>query len=706
MRSASGRVWAMLAMAAAWSAAWVEVPAAVAGQGGAQVPAERAALSVAEAVPVRAVTLFSSGVGYFEHFGTVAGSRVAELRFRTEQINDILKSLVLQDLDGGRIAAVNYASQEPLDRKLRSFQVDVSGNPSLADLLGQLRGAKIQLRVEDREITGTILGVEVKQVGQNETVVQRHVISVLSGGTVRTAVIEDLREATLLDARLQDELTRALEALAGARDQERKSVELRFVGEGERRVRVGYVVETPVWKTSYRLLLTETPSIQGWAVVENQTDTDWNDVQLSLVSGRPISFVQDLYTPLFVPRPVVVPELFAGLRPPQYAAGGAVAERAKAQGELSEERRAAPMALAAAPPPPGRRAEGAGFAGGGREVQDAGPIDPAASVQAMASAASLGELFQYTVGSVTLPRQTSAMIPIVTDPIAAERVSIYNPSVLPRNPLTGAVLRNTTGKHLLAGPVTVFDRGSYAGDAQLDNLPPGQSRLISFGVDLQVIIDGGRDETRQEVQTASISRGVMNVQRKVVASRSYSIDNKSDRERVIVIEHPRRRGTWKLSDGLTPFEQTDTLYRFRETVPANASKVVTVREETVTSEAVALLNVDLDELLRFSQLGPIPPGVREALQRAAELHRDVVAVERGIAAVQQQLSELTAEQNRIRDNYRAVQQDTDYARRLLAKLNEQETQIEALQKQLADLRTQLDGRRKALADYLGSLELR
>lgn len=705
MRSASGRVWAMLALATAWSAAWVEVPAALAGQGGPQVPAERAALSVAETVPVRAVTLFSSGVGYFEHFGTVTGSRVAELRFRTEQINDILKSLVLQDLDGGRIAAVNYASQEPLDRKLRSFQVDVSGNPSLAELLGQLRGAKIQLRVEDREITGTILGVEGKQVGQGQAVVQRHVISVLSGGTVRTAVIEDLREATLLDARLQDELARALEALAGARDQERKSVELRFVGEGERRVRVGYVVETPVWKTSYRLLLTETPSIQGWAVVENQTDTDWNDVQLSLVSGRPISFVQDLYTPLFVPRPVVVPELFAGLRPPQYAAGGAVAGRAKAQGELSEERRAAPMAMAAAPPP-GRRAEGAGFAGSGRELQDAGPIDPAASVQAMASAASLGELFQYTVGSVTLPRQTSAMIPIVTDPISAERVSIYNPSVLPRNPLTGAILRNTTGKHLLAGPVTVFDRGSYAGDAQLDNLPPGQSRLISFGVDLQVIIDGGRDETRQEVQTASISRGVMNVQRKVVASRSYSIDNKSDRERVIILEHPRRRGAWKLADGLTPFEQTDALYRFRETVPAGASKVVTVREETVTSEAVALLNVDADELLRFSQLGPIPPGVREALQRAAQLRRDVVAVERGIAAVQQQLSELTAEQNRIRDNYRAVQQDTDYARRLLAKLNEQETQIEQLQKQLADLRTQLDDRRKALADYLGSLELR
>lgn len=679
------------------------LPAASANQA-----AGPAALSVADSVPVRAVTLFSSGVGYFEHFGTVTGNRVAELRFRTEQINDILKSLVLQDLDGGRVAAVNYASQEPLDRKLRSFQVDVSGNPALAELLGQLRGARVRLVIDDREVIGTILGVEPKQVGQGQAVVQRHVISVLSGGTIRTAVIEDLREVTLLDERLQDELVRALEALAGARDQERKSVELRFVGEGERRVRVGYVVETPVWKTSYRLLLSDKPSIQGWAVVENQTDSDWRDVQLSLVSGRPISFVQDLYTPLFVPRPVVVPELFAGLRPQRYGVGMAPAERLKDDEAAAENRRlAAPMA-AAVPPGQGRRGEagGGGLSGRAREMQDAGPIDPTASIQAMASAVSLGELFQYTVGSVSLPRQTSAMIPIVTDPVDVERVSIFNASVLPRNPLSGAVIRNTTGKHLLAGPVTVFERGAYAGDAQLDNLPPGQTRLISFGVDLQVLVDAGRDELRQDIQTATVSQGVMNVQRKVVAGRRYVLENKSDRERVVVIEHPRRGGSWRLTDGTTPFEQTDTLYRFRQTLPGGASATVTIREETVTGEAFTLLNFDADELLRWSQVGAIPSGVRQALERAATLRREVVSVERAITQLQQQLGELTAEQTRIRDNYRAVQQDTDYARRLLAKLNEQETQIEVLQKRLAELRGQLEGRRKALADYLASLELR
>src|SRR6185312_17325746 len=84
---------------------------------------------------------------------------------------------------------------------------------------------------------------------------------------------------------------------------------------------IGYVVETPVWKTSYRLLLDDhgkLGKLQGWAIVENQTESDWNHVSLSLVSGRPISFVMDLYQPLYATRPNVVPEMYAGLRPQVY----------------------------------------------------------------------------------------------------------------------------------------------------------------------------------------------------------------------------------------------------------------------------------------------------------------------------------------------------------------------------------------------------
>src|SRR5437588_7663097 len=101
----------------------------------------------AASVPVKAVVLFSSGVGYFEHYGAVKGSGSTELRFKTQQINDILKSLVLQDLDGGKITTISYPSQDPIAKTLRSFQVDITSNPSLGDLLHQLRGATVRVSV-------------------------------------------------------------------------------------------------------------------------------------------------------------------------------------------------------------------------------------------------------------------------------------------------------------------------------------------------------------------------------------------------------------------------------------------------------------------------------------------------------------------------------------------------------------------------------
>src|SRR5204862_8136507 len=143
--------------------------------------------------------------------------------------------------------------------------------------------------------------------------------------------------------------------------------------------------------------------------------------------------------------------------------------------------------------------------------------DATQSVASLASASKVGELFQYTVGNVSLPRQRSAMIPIVTDDVEVERLSIYNPTVLPRNPLNGARVKNTTGKHLLQGPITVLDGSSYAGDARIDNLPPTQERMISYGVDLQMTVDATKNKQETFLQTGKIVKGVLQLTRKYVA---------------------------------------------------------------------------------------------------------------------------------------------------------------------------------------------
>ena len=501
-----------------------------------------------------------------------------------------------------------------------------------------------------------------------------------------------------------------------------------FTGTGDRRVRLGYVVETPVWKTSYRLVLPPRMDngaatkpvdgqLQGWAIVENQTDNDWTNVQMKLVSGRPISFQEDLYQPLYVPRPVVEPELFASLRPQAYAGGMDVQQRyvsdltpttSPAGGENGPTLDQLQKRAAARREPTQGQSQNLfsnGGGGGGGGQPETPPMDPTASVRSLASATSAGELFEYAVGSVSLPRQRSAMIPIITDPIEVERVSIYNQSVLPRNPLNGARVKNTTRKLLLAGPITVLDGASYAGDAQVDDVPAGQERLLSYGVDLQMLVDAADDKTDDKVVTGRIVKGVLFVTHRTVQSQRYVAENKSDRDRTLIVEHPRQGDDWKLVDSPKPIEQTDALYRFRTSVPAGKSAAVTVNEEQTSDQTVELLPADLGPLDVYRRSGDIPKPVQEALAKAIGLKQAVVDTQRTIEEGKQKLADVTAEQGRIRDNLKAVEKGSKYYDRLTVKLNAQEDAIEQTEADMDVLKKRLDGQRQELERYLAGLNV-
>ena len=657
-------------------------------------------------VPVKSVMLFSSGVGYFEHAGTVHGDGTTELRFKTTQINDILKSLVLQDLDGGKVTAITYPSQDPIAKTLRSFQVDITSNPNVASLLNQLRGAKVTIQWQAERVTGTILGVETrrKAVDKGEPI-ETPTLNLLTGPMIRSFDLPAISSLSLDDPQLQDELTKALVALSQSRDQDKKPVTISFSGNGERRVRIGYVVETPIWKTSYRLMMDDKSArLQGWAIVENQTESDWNNVSLSLVSGRPISFIMDLYQPLYSQRPTVVPELFAGLRPQVYDAG---TDATRAQ-----------VAMAATAPRGGGRGGAlndlvANAASNPLVPHDivttkqtidgsAGFLNGIPSVQSIATAAQLGELFQYAIPNVTLARQKSAMLPIVTDTVGIERVSIYNASVLRSNPLNGVRMKNTTGKHLLQGPITVLEKNSYAGDARIDDVPPGQERLLSYGIDLEMTVDNSRSTQTAAVVTARINKGALIVDRKSVSSQDYQVDNKGAKDKVIIIEHPIRQG-WKLAETLKPIETTPQIYRFQGNAVAGKVTVLTVKEESVRQEMITLLPADIGQLISYNRTGEIPQAVRDAITKAIQMKQAVLDIDGEITNRTAQISDITQEQERIRENMKAVEAKTPYYERLLAKLNEQESTIEKLQKERDELLAKRDVQRKVLDDYLSAL---
>jgi hypothetical protein len=673
-------------------------------------------------VPVKTVMLFSSGVGYFEHTGTVEGSGSTELHFKSQQINDILKSLILQD-SGGKVTTVSYASQDPLEKTLAAFQVNIADNPSLGDLLGRIRGAKVKVTVDAEEMEGTILGLEQRdEPGKPDKPIQRWFMNLITGATIRQVELDHVSKLELEDPTLQQELTQALQILAKSRDQDKKGVTMHFEGKGQRSVRIGYVVETPIWKTSYRLILGSEDgklgdkqpkdSLQGWAIVENQTDNDWNNINLTLVSGRPISFIEDLYQPRYVPRVVLQPAFWGNLSPQTYE-DGRLADREKlgvengngmnrAAAQAQQSLANGNMAVAGGQPAvPGslgvQMAEGNGFGSASTTA-----MDPTTSISAMASTGQLGELFQYTINAVSLPRQQSAMLPIVADTVKVERLSIFNPAVLRLHPLNGARIDNTTGKHLLGGPITVLEAGAYAGDANIDNVPPGQNRLISFGVDLDMSVKTTDKPLANSITTASIFNGVLKLQHKLVTTQQYEAQNKGEKNRRLLIEHPLRPD-WNLVDTQKPAEQTSTQYRFEIPVEAGKSAKLEVKEQKLQGEELAIVSANDDQIHYYSANGEVPGSVRDALAKAAKLKAATVDTQRQIDQHNQQLDQITKEQNRIRDNLRTVAEKSDYHNRLLTKLNDQETQIEKLQSQRDDLTATLKQQQNDLDQYLENL---
>jgi hypothetical protein len=414
-----------------------------------------------------------------------------------------------------------------------------------------------------------------------------------------------------------------------------------------------------------------------------------------------------LYQPLYVPRPTVQPELYASLRPQTYeggmerekqvdrfagGGGGGAPAAPAALPELEAPRALQSLAL-------GNRAPAGMLRAAKAETLYRAGVDATSSVASVASAAKIGELFQYTVGSVSLPRQRSAMIPIITDPVEVERVSIYNAAVLARNPLNGAKVKNTTGKHLLAGPITVLDGSSYAGDASIDNVPPAQERLISYGVDLQMIVDSTKRSSDSVIQSGEIVKGILHLTRKHVMSQEYRADNKGEKDKALIIEHPIRHG-WKLVDTDKPVETTEALYRFQGKVGAGKATLLKVKEEVVEREQYAILTADLGQLEFYSKQGEIPRDVREVLIKAMRMKAAMVDTQRQSTDLQRQTTQITAEQQRIRENIKTVAANTDYSNRLLKKLNDQESEIEKLQMKIAELKETFDKQRRELEDFL------
>jgi len=655
---------------------------------------------------VTRVALFASGVGYFECEALVTGSATAELKFRTEQINDIIKSMVVEDLGGGEVGVISYASRDPIEKALRSFGVDLTGKPTLYQLLDQLRGEPVEVS-GPRNIKGVVLSVEKKATlaPDGRTLQEQEYVTLHTPEGLQQVAIDQIHNLRLINEKVDQELAKALATLATAHDADKKAVRLNFDGQGERRVRVAYLLEAPIWKTSYRLVLSDKkkPFIQGWATVDNATEEDWNNVKLSLVSGRPISFRMDLYTPLYVPRPLEQLELYAALRPPEYDAGFGGAEPEEA----------APTAPMLAGRGKGRvdQAYSVGMGGGSARPLAAAPeqgqlgIELADSgVESVAMAATAGELFAYHVERVSIPRRHSAMLPIVHCEIEGTKLSIYNPATHPKHPVNGLEIRNTTGLHLMQGPVTVFDGNLYAGDAKLPDLKPDEKRLVAYALDLATEVLIKQQPTPEQLVSLRIAKGTLWHRRKYVDAREYVIKNKADKDRTVILEQPYSEG-WTLVEPKEPYERTQNLLRFKVGVPADKTVAQAVKLERVADQSLVLSSVGLDQIQIYLRSPVITPAVKQALEKVITLRTELGEVSRRRLRLEKQREEAVAEQERIRKNLEILDRSGDAYQRQQKLFNEAEDRIARVTEQLNAARAEEEQKQAALDAYLLSLNV-
>ena len=609
-------------------------------------------------------------------------------------MNDVLKSLTLTDNGGGKISGLRYDSMDPLSHKLAEFPFQIEGGQSLAAMFDQLKGSRVELKLGNDTVAGAIVSGRVV-AGTDKQTEREYLTLMLDSGEMRTVDLDAATGIRFPDAKLQGQFKDYLGALSAARSKDKRSVYIDSSDAKQRDVVASYMIPTAVWKSSYRLIFGDKgqPVLEGWAIVDNTTGEDWTKVQLSLVSGRPISFVSQLYAPKYVQRPgaeladdaaarpVVHDEAYAASAGINGALGGVAGSGAGGRGGgggRSSSINGLPAPLAA---PKAMMATGQVSLGDLRE-----PIVSPSTIVASASAGELGELFEYRIAQpVTIRKDESAMLPFLQQAIDSRKLLIYSDHSS-QHPTNAAELTNGTGKTLDGGPITVYDGGAYGGEALMETLKTGDKRLISYAVDLGTRITEAFGGKAAVVREFHAHRGVLSTRMAAEETRTYTVRNIDQKAKTLIVEHPLRPGYTLLTQ--KPAEKTSTAYRFEIDLAPGATREFVVTEERVYDQSYQVSNLTSDTILDYVRNRELTDAARRQLQQIADQKRQMADNDRALADTASEISALTSDEERIRQNIGSLnnvsgqqQQVQNYARQL----DTHEQQLAALRDKQAEL---------------------
>ncbi|MFC1858779.1 hypothetical protein ACFL9U_12260 [Thermodesulfobacteriota bacterium] len=660
---------------------------------------------------VTRVVLFKHGVGYFQRTGKVEGNASIELGFKASQMNDVLKSLTALDFGAGAFSALSYESEEPVEKRLEELNLNIPQKGAISSFLDQLKGTRIEVPLGNELIEGQIIGVEpVDKLGPSGKVTEPH-LAVLAGGErlVRVPLLE-VTEIRFLDESIRRDMQSLLDVLGASLLKNRKRLTIQAVGEGSREVMVSYIVEMPVWKTSYRIMLPgeadDGPLLQGWALVDNTTEDDWKGVRLSLVAGLPISFIHDLYTPRYRKRPVVKVDQEAPVAPPvvekAIAAAGAIEEidldlSLEDTGSLDDI-----LGQLEAEPEESAEVEAAGepalrFA---RQAQ--------ASLDVQVRTQDVGDLFTYEIARpVDVAHGQSALVPILQAQPEAERVAIYNPAVRYQNPMTAFQLKNTTGLTLEGGPVTVFEGEDYVGEAMLDTLRPDEEYISPYSVELGVHVELHHERVDKGYTRVTRSGTKILTHFERLFLTHYSIYSRLDKPLILFIDHSRQ-GNRQLEDTPEPVEETPNFWRFRIEIGESKDTVFTVKEIAESFTSTYIHKAKAETIHKIGTLDILSKKSHADLDKLATIVEDIEKLVHEQVDVDYKRKDIEKGQKRLRENIKALGETIEEAalrKRYVNQLASEEDRIEKLKKKHLELKKKINRMAEERNAAIDALEL-
>jgi hypothetical protein len=666
-------------------------------------------------LPVRRVVLYKTGVGYFEHLGNVLDRQAVTIRFTSAQLNDVLKSLTVLDLGKGQITGISYNSVAPLEQRLGALRLPLDESTTQARMLGSLRGARVEITSGAGAVQGRLLSVEQRTVQRADDSTLVDAISIVTdAGELRSFELTSTVRVRILERDLRQEIGRYLDVVGTTREQDVRSMVVSTSGVGERPLFVSYVSEVPIWKSTYRLVLGSKgkPRLQGWAVIDNTIGEDWRDVELSLVAGAPQSFVQNISQPYYGRRPVVPLPSAMLLNPQTHQASmgdGAGSARGTAIDSLAETVTVTGQSLQS-------RIVG-GVAGGvpaGRQSPPPPPpaampvdvYDQSKNVDPQAVAGSLGDLFEYRIKEpVSLTKNQSALVPIVNADIDAEKVSLWNRPSGSGRPLRAVWLTNATGLTLDGGSMTLIDGNAFAGEGLIDPLKPGEKRLLSYAADLGVMVSATRQPVDGRLVRLRARDGVITTETEERATSTYRARNENATATTLIVEHQMQPG-WKLAERQTPVESTVSAQRFRVVLPTAQETVLEVREVKQGAATIMIGAVDGPLIARLAKSGVSAAALEQALKPVLDKKAELSVVERRFQNLQSEHSAIGRDQQRLRENMKALRgsdEEKQLLQRYTRQLDQQETRLETLQTEMVSVTTEIEKLRAELGVLVGNV---